>query len=122
LKSILLKIQRIILKEGKMNIRYVAKDVEWSEAMKEQVRLKVAVPLQRQVRGGRFDLSVHVERRPVGPTGPEMAIWLVLQTFDGRSNQIVRREGCGFEELVGEASLQLAEQVTKAPRRLRRLA
>jgi ribosome-associated translation inhibitor RaiA len=98
-----------------MTTRFVCQDMEWTEAMKEYVRQKVVEPIHRHLRSDNFELSVHLrtERKRMDNRKPWFEIWLVLQTFDGYNNQIVRREGEEFHKLVGDAGRCLKNKLQK---------
>jgi ribosome-associated translation inhibitor RaiA len=98
-----------------MTVRFVSQDVDWTEAMKEQVRSKVIEPLTRQLRMENFEISFHLatERKRMGNRRPKFEMWAVLQTFDSNSNQIVRREGEDFNSLVHSVAKTLRSQVRR---------
>jgi len=102
-----------------MNIRYVTQQLEWTESMKDAVRLKIVEPLARHFKNADFELSVHFEperkRRNAG--SPRFEMWVVLQSFDGRHNEVVRSEGAEFSALVNEVSHNMRNRLRKAPRR-----
>ena len=106
-----------------MNIRYVARDLEWTEAMKEAVWSKVVEPLRKTVGHRDFELSVHLQaaRRRGQDRSPEFEVWLVLQRFDGRGNELVRCAGPDFYILLGEATTLLRAQLRKAHEARRRM-
>ena len=103
-----------------MTIRYVSRDMNWTESMKEQVRAKLVAPLVRGLGSRRFELSVHVDEVRGAPLNdnerPSMEIWAVLQTFDGNTNRILRRRGADFGQVIDEISKNLASQTAKPPR------
>lgn len=98
-----------------MTARFVAQDLEWTESMKNFVREKVIKPISRYLHSDHFELSVHLreDRKRMDARKPHFEIWLVLQTFDGRNNQVVRREGEDFHKLVNEAGHSLKELIKK---------
>ncbi len=44
-----------------MMTRFVSQDLEWTEGMKETVRLKIVEPLHRHLGQEAFELSVHIK-------------------------------------------------------------
>ncbi len=98
-----------------MTTRFVSQDIEWTESMKETVRLKIVEPLRRHLDKDNFEVSVHLaaERKRTQNRKPKFEMWVVLQTFDGRNNQIVRREGMDFLALANEVSGCMRAQLNK---------
>ncbi len=98
-----------------MTTRFVSQDLEWTEAMKETVRSKIVEPLQRHLDKDNFEVSIHLgaERKRMNGRKPKFEMWVVLQTFDGRNNQIVRREGHDFAALANEVSSCMRSQLSK---------
>lgn len=98
-----------------MTTRFVSQDIDWTEGMKETVRQKIVEPLQRHLDKDNFEVSVHVaaERKRMHNRKPKFEMWVVLQTFDGRNNQIVRREGDDFMSLATEVSSCMRAQLNK---------
>lgn len=97
-----------------MSIKYVSRDLEWNEAMKRSVRLKIYEPLLRILKHSDFELSVHF-----GPARDRLEMWVVLQSFDGAHNEVVRQEGADFQTLVSKVSAGMRErlQTARAPKR-----
>ncbi len=95
-----------------MNIRYVSQDLAWTASMQNSVQLKIVDPLVRHLNSRDFDLSVHLDigwtKRPLAP---RFELWIVLQTFDGKQNSILRREGTNFKTLVNEISADVREKL-----------
>ncbi|MGE0528534.1 MAG: hypothetical protein AB7G93_12385 [Bdellovibrionales bacterium] len=89
-----------------MNVRYVSKDLEWTSSMKECVSHRIVDPLRRHLKSEDFELSVHLEmgRKRMRARKPWFELWVVLQSFDGAGNKIVRRQGNEFPTLVSEVS------------------
>ena len=98
-----------------MTTRFVAQDLEWTEPMRDLVRVKVIKQIQRYLHSDNFELSIHLRevRKRMNARKPQFEIWIVLQTFDGRNNQVVRREGEDFHKLVIEAGHGLKELIKK---------
>lgn len=98
-----------------MTVRFVSQDVDWTEAMKEQVRSKLIEPLERQLRMENFEISLHLaaERKRMNARRPKFEMWAVLQTFDRSNNQIVRREGEDFNGLVHAVAKTLRSQLRR---------
>lgn len=98
-----------------MNVKYVAKELEWTETMRECVEHKIVQPLQKFLDTDNFDLSVHLtmDRKRVQQRKPQFEMWVVLQTYDGRKNEIIRRHGSDFYALVGEVSSGMRARVRK---------
>lgn len=96
-----------------MNIRYVSPDLAWTESMKKSVHLRIVEPLAHHISGHDFEMSVHLEigwrRTPI--LRPQFQMWVVLQTFDGGQNSIVRREGSNFIDVANAVSLGVREQL-----------
>jgi ribosome-associated translation inhibitor RaiA len=97
------------------NIRFISQDLEWTESMKESVRHKIVEPLERHMKAADFDLAVHLgmERKRMSARQPSFVMSLVLQTFDGRKNELVRRQGGEFTTLVNDVSSHLRLKVRK---------
>lgn len=97
-----------------MNIRYVSQDLAWTDSMQKSVQSKIVDPLVRHLNSQDFELSVHLDigwtRRPLAP---RFELWIVLQTFDGKQNSILRREGTNFKILVNEISSDVREKLKK---------
>lgn len=104
-----------------MTTRFVSQDIEWTESMKECVRKKVIRPLERYLHSENFEVSVHLkeDRKRTQARKPNFEMWLVLQTFDGRNNQIVRREGDDFHKLVNTTAHNLKLMVKRENARRR---
>ena len=102
-----------------MNIRFVSQDLKWSESMKDCVRQKIVEPLAYHLKSDDFELSVHfeAERKRRLSTIPRFEMWVVLQTFDGRNNQVVRCAGTDFTALTNEVSQNMRSRLRKSPRR-----
>ncbi len=98
-----------------MTTRFVSQDMDWTEGMKECVRQKIVDPLQKHLDKDNFEVSIHLgaERKRMANRKPKFEMWVVLQTFDGRNNQIVRREGEDFTALTNEVSRCMRSQLTK---------
>lgn len=98
-----------------MTVQFVSQDLEWSEAMKECVQRKLVQPLHRHLSTDNFELSVHLglERKRLSGRKPKFEMWLVLQTFDGRNNEVVRGENEQFIPLVSMISRQMRARVRK---------
>ena len=98
-----------------MNVRYVSRDLLWTEPMREHVRVKLAEPLRNHLNTDDFELSVHIdhERKPAVGHSQGLEIWVVLQTFDGCGNQIVRCRGHDFAHVLNEASVLLREGASR---------
>lgn len=98
-----------------MTVQFVSQDLEWTEAMKECVRRKIVAPLQRHLATENFELSVHLglERKRLSGRKPKFEMWLVLQTFDGRSNEVVRGDNEEFLPLVSAISRLMRTRVDK---------
>lgn len=101
-----------------MNVRYVSQDFTWDEAMKESVRQKIVEPLARHLNSDDFELSIHFqsERKRRLTAEPRFEMWAVLQTFDGRTNQVVRCAGTEFKTLVNEVSHSMRNRLRKSQR------
>ena len=99
-----------------MNIRFVAQELDWAPEHKESVHQKIVVPLMRFLKTENFDLSVYLSFERPGKSNlqPRLQMWAVLQTFDGRNNQVVRRNGNNFYSLINEVSSGMRAQVRKA--------
>ena len=98
-----------------MNISFVSQELEWTEAMKGCVRAKIVVPLEKHLKTSDFELSVHLtyaRKKSFGP-GRRMEMWIVLQTFDGRTNEVVRCEGTEFFVLTNEISSSVRARLRK---------
>lgn len=98
-----------------MTTRFVSQDLDWTEAMKETVRQKIVEPLHKHLHRENFEISVHLEteRKRMDGRKPKFEMWVVLQTFDGRNNQIVRREGEDFSALTNEISRCMRMQLNR---------
>lgn len=98
-----------------MNVKYVAKDLEWTEGMRENVSAKIILPLQKYLNSDNFDLTVHLamDRKRVQQRKPQFEMWIVLQTFDGHKKEIIRRHGVDFYGLVSEVSSGMRARVRK---------
>ena len=97
-----------------MNISYVSRGFDWTEEMKQTVRRQLVEPLRRQLKTSCFELSVHFDGHV-----NNYEMWAVLQTFDGRGNELVRCQGIDFHGLTEQTAELLLEKVTKAVRRPR---
>jgi len=104
-----------MIKEGTMTTRFVSQDVDWTEAMKEIVRQKVVEPVRKHLNKDNFEISVHLaeERKRMSNRKPKFEMWVVLQTFDGRNNQIVRREGEDFIVLANDISKAMRSHLAR---------
>jgi hypothetical protein len=98
------------------NISFVSRDLIWTEPMQVWANHKIAGPLASCLNGEKFELSVHWELTR-GNTEPKYEMWTVLQTHDGRANQIVRCRGNDFCNLAEEVSKNLRTQVRSARRK-----
>ncbi len=98
-----------------MTVQFVSQDLEWTPSMKECVQRKVVDPLHRHLSTDNFELSVHLglERKRLSGRKPKFEMWLVLQAFDGRSNEVVRGENEHFLPLVSAVSRQMRAKVGK---------
>lgn len=101
-----------------MNVRYVSQDLAWTESMKSSVRARIVEPLARHLNSENFEISVHIDigwkRSP--EVVPRFEMWVVLQTFDGRQNSVVRREGTNFSDVANQVSSGVRDQLRR-PRR-----
>lgn len=97
-----------------MNIRYVAQDLDWSAAMKENVERAVVAPLAADLKTANFELSMVLKKG-----GPYYELWAVLQTFDGHGNEVIRRKGEEFHSLLDEVSSGMRSMVRKSRRATR---
>ncbi|HMN68443.1 MAG TPA: hypothetical protein PKC28_07875 [Bdellovibrionales bacterium] len=93
-----------------MSIRFVAQDVKWTESMMECVRNRVLKPLDRQLTGGDFELSIHL-RVKGDPRDSRFVMSVVLQTFNGSGNEVVRFEGSDFRTVTDEVSRALGSRL-----------
>ena len=91
-----------------MDIRYVAQDFNWTDERKECVRAKIVAPLERFLKTSDFELSVHMDARK-----PRHEMWVVLQTFTGIGNKVVRCQGYDFQTLVNDVSSHMRTQLKK---------
>ena len=94
-----------------MNMRFVSTLTDWSDGLKEQVHSKIAVPVAKTLRTSDFDLSFHLESAPEKGERHPLILWAVLQTFDGRGNQVVRREGQNLMALIHDVASGLCERL-----------
>ncbi len=95
-----------------MGIKFVSKDIEWTEPMKECVRQRITHPLLKRIKDDVFELSVHLERYGPRPGwSPRFAMWVVLRTFDGNNNEVARREGDDFHHLTNDVSCGLRREL-----------
>ncbi|MGZ3722810.1 MAG: hypothetical protein ACXVA9_07780 [Bdellovibrionales bacterium] len=96
-----------------MNISYVSRDLIWTEPMKVWANHKIAMPLTQYLKTGHFDLSVHWDfaRGADSEMQNKYEMWTVLQTYDGRGNQIVRCRGNDFCNLTSEVASRLRSQL-----------
>jgi ribosome-associated translation inhibitor RaiA len=92
-----------------MNIRFVSQESEWTDAMRECVWQRIVEPLGRTLKHSDFELSVHLRRRKA------LEMWVVLQTFDGRHNEVVRSQGDEFHILVNEISSKMRAHLRRKP-------
>ena len=97
-----------------MNIRYVSRDLEWTPSMIQTVEEKVISPLRHLLRSNDFELSLHFDLE--GQKHRHFAIWIVLQTFDGGHNQVVRRAGYEFGALADEISRAVRLEIERSVR------
>lgn len=102
-----------------MSVRFVSRDVEWTDVMRECVHSRIVVPLRRHLNNSDFELSVHLEWNHKRP--PTMEMWVVLQTFDGRGNEVVRMDGPDFSALTNEVSSRMREKLRRKASLRRRL-
>lgn len=98
-----------------MNIRYVSQEIEWTQPMKDCVRAKILEPIERFLKTSDFELSVHLEvdRKRILGRKPRYEMWTVLQTFDGRTNEVVRRQSIDFYALTNEVSSGMRSRLRK---------
>jgi ribosome-associated translation inhibitor RaiA len=101
--------------EAAVTVQFVSQDLEWTESMKECVQRKIVDPLHRHLATENFELSVHIglERKRLSGRKPKFEMWLVLQTFDGKSNEVVRGDNEQFLPLVSAISRQMRTRVNK---------
>lgn len=102
-----------------MNVRFVSQDMSWTESMKSTVRTKIVEPLAGQLKKGDPELSIHLE---IGWTrtpnlAPRFELWVVLQTFDGKQNALVRRAGANFASVAEEVLHGLRTELKRSPAR-----
>ena len=90
-----------------MNIRFVSKDLEWTDDMKDCVRQKIVEPLRRHFKHAEFEMSVTLS------SAKKLEMWIVLQTFDGRHNEVLRRTGRDFGTLTNEVSSSMRAQLKR---------
>lgn len=90
------------------DVRFMARDTQWSDDMKDLVRGKIVAPLARHSDGARL-LSAHLEN-----DAGLLTLWMVLQTFDGRKNEVVRRQGADFATLVNDVSSSMRSRLRQA--------
>ncbi|MGE4132004.1 MAG: hypothetical protein AB7F86_10235 [Bdellovibrionales bacterium] len=102
-----------------MIARYVSQDTDWTESMKSAVRDRIIEPVRHHLANENFEISVHlgVERKRMASRKPKFELWVVLQTFDGQGNKIVRREGETFMKLVHDVGSTLKNQVDRTKRK-----
>ena len=102
-----------------MNIRYVSQDLAWTESMKKSVQARIVEPLARDLHSRNFEMSVHLDigwtRTP--QLSPRFELWVVVLTFDGGQNSIVRRAGSNFGTVANEVSQGLREELRRPLRR-----
>jgi hypothetical protein len=103
-----------------MSVRFVSQDLAWTESMKNSVQMKIVEPLTRYLKSGDFEISIHLDigwkKNP--EVSPRFEMWVVLQTFDGRQNSVVRREGTNFAAVANDVSSGVRAEL-KRPRRSR---
>lgn len=92
-----------------MMIQYVSQDLEWTESMKGCVQKKIIAPLAHVMNSDDFEISIHLdlERKRVLSHPPKLEMWIVLQTFDGQANEVVRDLDENFLSLVHQLSTQM---------------
>lgn len=103
-----------------MNIKYVSRDLEWNESMKESVRLKICEPLRKILNHSDFELSVHFGTAHSRTARARLEMWVVLQTFDGRHNEVIRHEGLDFSALVNGVSAGMRSRLQSSRASVRR--
>lgn len=102
-----------------MNIQYVSQDLAWTDSMKKSVEQKIIAPLTRHVNCDGFEMSIHLD---IGwnhspQLSPRFELWVVLQTFDGRQNSVVRRSGSNFQLVANEVSNGMRDQLSRPKRK-----
>ena len=93
-----------------MNISYVSRDLEWTEPMRAWVSHQILKPLVQKLNTVNFDLSIHWDLSRVLDR-KKYEMWIVLQTYDGRGNQVVRCDGNDFCNLTEELGRSLRSQL-----------
>ncbi len=98
-----------------MTARFVSQDLEWTESMKEHVRQKIIYPLEKYFANENFHIAIHLDadRKRMDNRKPYYEMWAVLQTFDGRKGQVIRRQGEDFWALTNELSACMRSQLAK---------
>lgn len=98
-------------------IRFTAKDVEWSEGLKESVWQKIIEPLEHHLRDQAFDLRVELSHETRGKRrhAPSFVLLLELRTFDGRASHALKERGSDAYALINEVSGQLGARLRKKP-------
>lgn len=104
-----------------MSVQCVAKDIEWTDSMQEQVDLKIVDPLKSRLNTNNFELSLHLEpeKKTIPGQNPRLEMWAVLQTFDGHGLEVVRRRGIDFYSLINDVAAGLRTQLREAKARPR---
>lgn len=105
-----------------MNVRYVTRDIEWTDGMQAAVWTRIIEPLRHCLKTDAFDLTVNFQasRKRMQSRKPEFEMWVVLQTYNGRANHVIRCEGAEFYSLVTEISALLRLRIRKASAHRRR--
>ena len=85
-----------------MHITYASRDLTWTEPMQEWAVRQIAEPLARLLKTGKFDLSLYCQPSRPTPASEESGfeMWTVLQTYDGRTNRVVRCLGNDLNSLM----------------------
>src|SRR6266404_25469 len=95
-----------------MHINYASRNLTWTEPMQDWVTQKIAEPLARLLKTGKFDLSLYWEPargEQSWDEGKKYEMWTILQTYDGRGNRIIRRLGNDFCDLTEDVGQSLRE-------------
>jgi hypothetical protein len=103
-----------------MSVRYVSQDedLQWSDEMKSLVQKKIVSGLKTALKSAKFEFSVGLNRPRMSRGATELfEIWGVLQTFDGRGNQVVRLQGDSFHDLVQRVAKEIHSRLTSQPSR-----
>ena len=101
-----------------MNIRFVSQDLAWTDSMKKSVHRNIIEPLAGVLKHEDFEISVHLDigwtRKP--NLAPRFELWMVLQTFDGRQNALVRRAGSNFSRVADAVSQGIRQELERLSR------